>query len=117
MSSRLAARVRRRVLALPGFTKSPRCESCGQQIAVHAYWAHAKQCARDVASLTIEATERHIRALENTVPANPAHALLLDLELAGLEQDRAEAYNCIFGLSREGKGRVRTEVAEDDFEI
>jgi hypothetical protein len=103
-----AARLRRELLQRPGFYPSPRCPLCGSECTPAAYAAHTKQCEKDCASEVIQACDKHLLAIRNTIPRNPEHAVLLDVDIAWTEQERTLAYNVVFGLDELGRGTMHT---------
>lgn len=105
----------RRDLARKGITTPfPKCPLCGSQVRPLDYSKHTRQCEKDCASLSIEAVRRKLLAIRNTVPRSPEHAILLDLEIACLEQEASQAFNLVAGLDRFGRGRVVTDATAED---
>jgi hypothetical protein len=103
-----AARLRRELLQRPGFYSSPRCPLCGSECKPALYAEHTKQCEKDCASEAIQAIDKRLLAIRNTIPRNPEHAVLLDVEIAWLEEERTLAYNVVFGFDAQGRGTMST---------
>lgn len=81
----------------PRRTTHPRCPLCGTECSPKSFAPHTRQCERDCASRSIEALDRAMLRARNTVPRDPGHALMLDLELACLTQELYRCWTVILG--------------------
>jgi hypothetical protein len=108
MSFRQDAARLRRALERSGFTQWPRCPMCGTEIRPILYASHTTQCEKDCASEVVQACDKRLLAIRNTIPRNPEHATLLDVEIGWLEEELTLAYNVVFGFDEFGRGEMRT---------
>lgn len=102
-----SADLRRRLLT-KGFTPEPLCPLCRAPQKPLNFSKHTRQCERDLASLTIEATDRKLAELHSTEGRNE------DL-VEQLRRERFDAHSLLFGFDvAMGNGPMHTDHPDDD---